>query len=88
MNGNYVPVQVLRYNNVHASLINQDLNFKVRGMKGMTEETWTGRTTELQAFASLSNWMDMVVTQHTCISISCYQVTAGMEQLSVQILLT
>jgi len=46
------------------------------------------RKTEPQAFASLSNWMDMVVTQHTCISISCYQVTVGMKQLLVQILLT
>ena len=31
--------------------------------------------------------MDMVVTQHTCISISCYQVTGGMKQLPVQVLL-
>lgn len=39
----YVPVQVLRYDNVHAIMINQNLNFKMRGMKGMTEETRTGQ---------------------------------------------
>lgn len=39
----YVPVQVLRYDNVQASMINQNLNFKIRGMKGKTEGTWTGQ---------------------------------------------
>jgi hypothetical protein len=39
----YVQVQVIRYNNVHTSMINLNLNFKMRWMKGMTEETWTGQ---------------------------------------------
>jgi len=38
-----VYAQVIRYNNVHISIINQNLNFKMSGMKGMTEETWTGK---------------------------------------------
>jgi hypothetical protein len=39
----YVQVQVISYNNVHTSMINQNLDFKVRRMKGMTKETWTGQ---------------------------------------------
>lgn len=39
----YVQVQVIRDSNVHTSMINQNLNFKRRGTKGVTEETWTGQ---------------------------------------------